>query len=300
MQKCSCFAYRENFIKECHNKKTGISEKEIATLMEKNKLDESHMGIIKALGCMEFASKSHIARCMEHGQLSEKDKNTDLAKKLKQLCDYGIVISVCLYPSDDPCSYRTCSIYSLTRGGKDIYAGIKEDGAIGGSRGMLLSMDSRDDIANILNRAAFNSFYVSSLSYDIKYYFSYCAGRAVIEGRLVILSDKYPEGLVNVCVIPVRKMEGSNAECASKIQAAQEHFRQKRIKKPWFLMICEDDAHERELYSYLMDCKTIEKAVICMTKDTYLIRNDADAFDNITTFSQNGKELVSEFKKIVF
>ena len=49
-----------------------------------------------------------------------------------------------------------------------------------------------------------------------------------------------------------------------------------------------------------MNCKTIEKAVICMTKDTYLVRNDADAFDNITTYTQNGKELVSEFKKIIF
>lgn len=68
----------------------------------------------------------------------------------------------------------------------------------------------------ILNRAVFNSFYVGSLSYDIKYYFSYQAGRAVIEGSLLILSDRYPEGLVNVCVIPVRNMEGSNAECVSK------------------------------------------------------------------------------------
>ena len=300
MQKCSCYAYRENLVKECHNKKTGISEKEAAALMEKNKLDEIHMGIIKTLGRMGFASKRHIARYMEHVRLSGKDKNTDLTKKLKQLCDYGIVMSVCFYPSDDPCSYRTCNIYSLTRGGSDIFAGTGEGGGCQDSIVPKADMDSGGGIAGILNRAAFNSFYVSSLSYDIKYYFSYCAGRAVIEGRLVILSDKYPEGLVNVCVIPVRKMEGSNAKCASKIQAAQEHFRQKRIKKPWFVMICEDDAHERELYSYLTDCKTIEKAVICMTKDTYLIRSDADAFDNITTFTQNGKELVSEFKKIVF
>lgn len=299
MQKCSCFAYRENLVKECHNKKTGISEKETAALMEKNKLDECHMGIIKALGRMEFAGRIHIARYMEHIQ-PEKDKNTDLARKLKQLCDYGIVMSVCFYPSDDPCSYRTCNIYLLTQGGRDIFLGAGGAGGCRSSNGALPDMDSGDGIARILNRAAFNSFYASSLSYDIKYYFSYRAGRAVIEGRLVILSDKYPEGLVHICVIPARKMEGSNAECASKIHAAQEHFRQKRIKKPWFVLICEDDAHERELYSYLMDCQTIEKAVICMTKDTYLIRNDADAFDNITTFTQSGKELVSEFKKIVF
>lgn len=299
MWKCSCYAYRENLIRECHNKKTGISEKEAAVLMEKKKLDECHMGIIKALGCMGFAGKSHIMRYMGHGQ-PEKDKNTDTVKKLKQLCDYGIVVSDCFYPSDDPCSYRTSNIYSLTSGGRDIFAGTGEGGGFRGSKVPSPDMDSKDGIEGILNRAAFNSFYVSSLSYDIKYYFSYRAGRAVIEGRLVILSDRYPEGLVNVCVIPVRNMEGGNAECASKIQAAQEHFRQKRIKKPWFVMICEDDAHERELYRYLMDCKAIEKAVICMTKDTYLIRNDADAFDNITTFTQDGKELVSEFKRIIF
>lgn len=300
MQKCSCYAYRENLVKECHNKKTGISEKEASLLMEKNKLDEYHMGIIKALECMGFAAKSHIARYMEHIRLSGKDKKTDVAKKLKQLCDYGIVMSVCFYPSDDPCSYRTCNIYSLTKGGRDIFAGMGDSGGFRGGSVPQPDMDSRDGIARILNRAAFNSFYVGSLSYDIKYYFSYHAGRAVIEGRLVVLSDKYPEGFVNICVIPVRKMEGSNAECALKIRAAQEHFRQKRIKKPWFVMVCEDDAHERELYAYLMDCGSIEKAVICMTKDTYLIRDDADAFDNITTFTQNGKELVSEFKKIVF
>ena len=34
--------------------------------MEKNKLDECHMEIIKALGCMEYAGKSHIMRYMEH------------------------------------------------------------------------------------------------------------------------------------------------------------------------------------------------------------------------------------------
>ncbi len=56
----------ENLVKECHNKKTGISEKETAALMEKNKLDECHMEIIKALGCMEYAGKSHIMRYMEH------------------------------------------------------------------------------------------------------------------------------------------------------------------------------------------------------------------------------------------
>ncbi len=77
-------------------------------------------------------------------------------------------------------------------------------------------------------------------------------------------------------------------------------FQAEEDQKPWFVLVCEDDAHERELYSYLMNCKTIEKAVICMTKDTYLVRNDADTFDNITTYTQNGKELVSEFKKIIF
>lgn len=299
MQKCSCYAYRENLVKECHNKKTGISEKEAAALMERNKIDECHMGIIKALEIMGVAGKNHIARYMGH-VWSEKDKNTDIAKKLKQLCDYGIVMSVCFYPSDNPCSYRTCNIYFLTQGGRDMFAGRGKVGDGREGNGTLPDMDSRDGIAGILNRAAFNSFYVSSLLYDIKYYFSYRAGRAVIECRLVILSDKYPEGLVNACVIPVRKMAGSSAECASKIQAAQEHFRQKRIKKPWFVMVCEDDAHERELYGYLTGCRTIEKTVICMTKDTYLIRSDADAFDNIATFTQNGKELVSEFKKIVF
>lgn len=299
MSKCSCYAYRENLIKECHNKKTGISEKEITALIEKNKLDECHMEIIKALGCMEYAGKSHITRYMEH-IYPVGDKNTDLAKKLKQLCDYGIVLSVCYYLSDNPCGYRTCNIYSLTAGGRDIFAGTGENRRCQGSYVPLRDMDSTDGIKSILNRAAFNSFYVSSLSYNAKYYFLYHAGSAVMEGRLVILSDKYPEGLVNVCVIPVRNMEGSDAECVSKIQAAQEHFRQKRIKKPWFVMVCEDDAHERELYSYLMDCNTIEKAVICMTKDTYLVRDDADAFDNITTYAWNGKELVSEFKKIIF
>lgn len=298
MQKCSCFAYRENLLRECHNKKTGISGKEAAALMERNKIDECHMGIIKALGIMVFAGKNHIARYMGHVR-SEKDNNTDLelAKKLKQLCDYGIVMSVCFYQSDNPCGYRSCNIYFLTRGGRDMFAG--GDRAGDGS-GALPDMDSRDGIAGILNRAAFNSFYVSSLSYDIKYYFSYRAGRAVIECRLVILSDKYPEGLVNVCVIPVRKMAGSSAECASKIRAAQEHFRQKRIKKPWFVMVCEDDAHERELYGYLTECSAIEKTVMCMTKDTYLIRSDADAFDNIAAYTKNGKELVSEYKKIIF
>ena len=93
MTKCSCYAYRENLVKECHNKKTGISEKETAALMEKNKLDECHMEIIKALGRMEYAGKSHIMRYMEHIHPAG-DKNTDLTKKLKQLCDYGIVLSV--------------------------------------------------------------------------------------------------------------------------------------------------------------------------------------------------------------
>lgn len=299
MTKCSCYAYRENLVKECHNKKTGSSEKETAALMEKNKLDECHMEIIKALGRMEYAGKSHIMRYMEYIHPAG-DKNTDLTKKLKQLCDYGIVLSVCYYPSDNPCGYRTCNIYSLTGGGRDIFTGTGENRRCQGSYTPLREMDSRDGIKGVLNRAAFNSFYVSSLSYNAKYYFSYHAGSAVIEGRLMILSDKYSEGLVNVCVIPVRNMEGSDTECVLKIRAAQEHFSQKRIKKLWFVLVCEDDAHERELYSYLMNCKTIEKAVICMTKDTYLVRNDADAFDNITTYTQNGKELVSEFKKIIF
>lgn len=44
----------------------------------------------------------------------------------------------------------------------------------------------------------------------------------------------------------------------------------------------------------------IQTLQMCMTKDIYLMRDDADAFDNMTTYTQNGKELVFEFEKIVF
>lgn len=294
MNECSCYAYRENLVAERHNKKTGISGKEAAALMEKGRLDDCHMDIIKALDLMGFAGRGHIRRYMGHAR-PEMDVGAALAKKLKQLCDYGIAMSACFYQADDSCGYRTCNIYSLTSGGRDMLAGT------GGRAAYRGGMDSAGGIAEILNRAAFNSFYVGSLSYNnIKYYFSYSAGREVIEGRLVARSDKYPEGLVNICVIPVRRMEGGSAGCALKISAAQEHFGQKRIKKPWFVIVCEDDAHERDLYGYLKGCRAIEEAVICMTKDTYLVRGDADAFDNITTFARDGKELVSEFKRIIF
>ena len=147
-------------------------------------------------------------------------------------CQYAIILQI-IHVVTGP-----CNIYSLTGGGRDIFTGTGENRRCQGSYTPLREMDSRDGIKGVLNRAAFNSFYVSSLSYNAKYYFSYHAGSAVIEGRLMILSDKYSEGLVNVCVIPVRNMEGSDTECVLKFRAAQEHFRQKRIKNPglfWFV-----------------------------------------------------------------
>ena len=58
MTKCSCYAYRENLVKECHNKKTGISEKETAALMEKISLMNAIWRLLKHLGVWNMLVKA--------------------------------------------------------------------------------------------------------------------------------------------------------------------------------------------------------------------------------------------------
>ncbi len=303
MEKCSVIAYRRNYLIEEHNKKLGMSNREMEKLIKKGSLSDADDIVIETLGILLYATMSqaeYYIKTRYQDRLEYSDNNTDVRKIVRKLCDFGLVHSFSFHSKDDMTGYSTCNIYALTKSG--IYYMNKHcsNESQAKSHTPITLIASEEDFIEVLNRVAFNGFLVNAGRYKMKTYLSYMVGTIKAEGRFVVKSEQYSFGQANIFVLPVRNCEDSSHACVSKINAIQDHCESKKQKRPWFIFICEDDMHERQLYRRLQECGITDTAVVFMTKDTYLFDTGVDSFDNLTVYKEDDKGLVSDFMKIVF